>query len=60
MPDFRALREEAALPSGVLGPVDFWAFGRLALIWASVGMVESQLRASTGAAVSTVDGGGCC
>jgi len=38
MPDLRALSEEAALPSGDLGPVDFWAFRRLALIWASVDM----------------------
>ncbi len=40
MPDFRALSEEVALPSGDLGPVDFWALRRLALIWASVGMVS--------------------
>src|SRR5450432_2837786 len=32
MPDFRALREEAALPSGEVGPVDFWEFRRLAFI----------------------------
>src|SRR5476649_2868608 len=34
MPDFRALREEAALPSGEVGPVDFWEFRRLASICA--------------------------
>jgi hypothetical protein len=39
MPDLRALRDEAALPSGEVGPVDFWALRRLALIWAWVGMV---------------------
>jgi hypothetical protein len=38
MPDFRALREEAALPSEEVGPVDFWALRRLALICAWVGM----------------------
>src|SRR6266404_786882 len=42
MPDLRALREEAALPSGEVGPVDFWALRRLALIWAWVGIVESS------------------
>jgi hypothetical protein len=36
---FSALREDRALPSGEVGPVDFWALRRLALIWASVGMV---------------------
>ena len=30
MPDLRAFREEAALPSGEVGPVDFWALRRLA------------------------------
>src|ERR1700691_716625 len=30
------LRLDAFLPSGVRGPVDFVAFSRLALIWASV------------------------
>src|SRR6266481_1067063 len=59
MPDLRALRDEAALPSGDVGPVDFWALRRLALIWAWVGMGESQLTANTGAAASTEDGGGC-
>ena len=32
MPDLRAFREEAALPSGEVGPVDFWEFRRLASI----------------------------
>src|SRR6266480_2843874 len=59
MPDLRALREDAALPSGEVGPVDFWALRRLALSWAWMGMVQSQPIASTGATVSTVDGGGC-
>ena len=40
MPDLRALSEEMALPSEDLGPADFWALRRLALIWASVGMVS--------------------
>ena len=31
-------RLDAALPSAVRGPVDFLAFSRLALIWASVGV----------------------
>jgi hypothetical protein len=60
MPDLRAFREEAALPAGDVGPVDFWALRRLALSCAWVGMVRSQLIASTGAAVSAVDGSGCC
>src|ERR1035438_6004727 len=34
----RRLRLDAALPSGVRGPVDFWAFRRLASICAAVGM----------------------
>src|SRR5471030_2024529 len=34
MPDLMALREEAALPSGEVGPVDFWEFSRLAFICA--------------------------
>src|ERR1039457_2213646 len=34
----RRLRLDAALPSSVRGPVDFLAFSRLALIWASVGL----------------------
>ena len=66
MPDFRALSEDMALPSGEVGPVDFCALSRLALICASVGMVESSWdtaggwpTASTGATVSTVDVGGC-
>lgn len=32
------MRLEAASPAGVRGPVDFSAFSRLALIWASVGV----------------------
>jgi hypothetical protein len=32
------LRLDALLPSAVRGPVDFLAFSRLALIWASVGV----------------------
>ncbi len=32
MPDFMALREEAAMPEGVRGPVDFCALRRLAAI----------------------------
>src|SRR5450432_4275127 len=34
MPDLSALSEEAALPSGEVGPVDFWEFSRLAAICA--------------------------
>ena len=34
-PCLRALREARALPSGVLGPVDFWALARLAASRAS-------------------------
>ncbi len=48
MPDLRALREEVALPSGEVGPVDFWALRRLAFSCAWVGMVQSQIRGSTG------------
>src|SRR2546426_10431769 len=59
MPDLRALSADLALPSGDVGPVDFFAFRRLALICASVGMVQSQLIASTAAAVLAVNGGGC-
>jgi len=43
MPDFRALREEAALPSGEAGPVDFWEFRRFALICAWEDMLEPRL-----------------
>ena len=42
MPDLRAFREEAALPSGEVGPVDFWALRRLASICAWVGIVETS------------------
>src|ERR1017187_10964027 len=34
----RRLRLDGALPAAVRGPVDFFAFSRLALIWASVGV----------------------
>src|ERR1022692_4556981 len=34
----RRLRLDAFLPSAVRGPIDFLAFSRLALIWASVGV----------------------
>src|SRR5471030_571775 len=43
MPDFMALREEAALPSGEAGPVDFWEFRRFALICAWEDMLEPRL-----------------
>ena len=56
IPDLRALSEEAALPSGEVGPVDFWALRRLAFSCAWVGMVQSQIRGSTRGAVSAVDG----
>src|SRR5450755_2319309 len=36
----RRLRLDASLPSGVRGPVDFFAFWRLASIWASLGEVD--------------------
>src|SRR5471030_813119 len=49
MPDFRALREEAALPSGEVGPVDFWEFSRLALICAWDVMIVEP-RGGSGAA----------
>jgi hypothetical protein len=43
MPDLRALSLEAALPSGDLGPVDFWALRRFAFICASVGIVGPRV-----------------
>jgi hypothetical protein len=42
MPDFRALSDEAALPSGEVGPVDFLAFRRLALICACDDMLGTS------------------
>src|ERR1022692_2971854 len=33
----RPLRLDAAFPAVVRGPVDFWAFSRLAFIWAALG-----------------------
>ena len=41
MPDLRAFRDEAALPSGEVGAVDFWALRRLAFSCAWVGMIQS-------------------
>ena len=35
---FEGVERRVALPSGEVGPVDFWALRRLALIWAWVGM----------------------
>jgi hypothetical protein len=56
MPDFKAFREQAALPSGEVGPVDFWEFSRLALICAWEDMLEprvgSGMRNVRGAALS--------
>jgi hypothetical protein len=40
MPVLRALRLEAALPWGDLGPVDFWALRRLASIWRRDAMAD--------------------
>src|SRR5450432_958301 len=45
MPDFKALRGEAALPSGEVGPVDFWEFSRLASICAWEDMLETSCGA---------------
>src|SRR5471030_857770 len=45
MPDLMALREEAALPSGEVGPVDFWEFRRFALICACDDMMEPRVGA---------------
>src|SRR5450432_3340558 len=43
MPDFKALSEEAALPSGEVGPVDFWELRRLALVCACDVMLEPRV-----------------
>jgi hypothetical protein len=44
-----AFRAATALPSGVRGPVDFWALVRLALVWASVAMmIPPNLKFSNG------------
>ena len=48
---FEGVEGGSALPSVDVGPVDFRVLRRLALIWASVDMVESQFRATTGASV---------
>jgi hypothetical protein len=40
MPDLRAFKEEAALPSEDVGPVDFWELRRLALICACDVMID--------------------
>ena len=40
-PCFRALRREASFPSAVFGPVDFFAFSRLASIWRRVAIGDS-------------------
>ncbi len=46
-----ALREDVALPYGVLGPVLNWALARLARIWDSEVAVKSTVRGiSTGVA----------
>src|SRR5450432_4386275 len=52
IPDFRALREEAALPSGEVGPVDFLEFRRLASICAW----EDMLGTSCGVGVMLNEG----
>jgi len=44
MPDLSAFIADLALPSGEIGPVDFCAFKRLALICASVGTVGTSRR----------------
>src|SRR5476649_917023 len=57
MPDFKAFREQAALPSGEVGPVDFWEFRRFALICAWEDMLgnlvwDRGMRNVRGAALS--------
>ena len=44
-PCLRAFFETRALPSGVRGPVDFFAFSRFAWIWASVAMTITSFWA---------------
>ena len=57
MPDFKAFREQEALPSAEVGPVDFWEFSRLALICAWEDMLgnlvwDRGMRNVRGAALS--------
>jgi hypothetical protein len=47
-PDFKALSDDLALPSGVLGPVECCAFRRLAVICLSVDMEKAPFAVDFG------------